>query len=135
MPLPKTLARFNLRVTNPVARHVAGRLPGFAIVTHVGRRSGRAYRTPVNLFRSGDSYVIALTYGADAQWVRNVQAAGGCEVLTRGERIRLVDPQIVRDPRRAPVPAPVRPILAAIDVSHFMLLRRDDGAAPIASAR
>jgi deazaflavin-dependent oxidoreductase (nitroreductase family) len=135
MSLPKTLARFNLRVTNPVARHVAGRLPGFAIVTHVGRRSGRAYRTPVNLFRSGDSYVIALTYGADAQWVRNVQAAGGCEVLTRGEHIRLVDPRIVRDPRRAPVPAPVRPILAAIDVSHFMLLRRDDGAAPIASAR
>ena len=38
MPLPKALARFNLKVTNPVLGHVAGRLPGFAIVTHVGRR-------------------------------------------------------------------------------------------------
>ena len=135
MPLPKTLARFNLRVTNPIARHVAGRLPGFAIVTHVGRRSGRAYRTPVNLFRAGDSYVIALTYGADAQWVRNVIAAGRCEILTRGERIRLVDPRIVRDPRRESVPAPVRPILGAIGVSDFMLLRRDDDAPPIAWVR
>lgn len=124
MPLPKTLARFNRVVTNPVLGHVAGRLPGFATVTHTGRRSGRQHRTPVNLFRSGDGYVIALTYGADAQWVRNVQAANGCEILTRGKRIRLVDPRIVRDPRRRSVPLPVRPILGAIGVDDFLILQR-----------
>jgi deazaflavin-dependent oxidoreductase (nitroreductase family) len=134
MPLPRSLARFNLAVTNPILGHLAKRLPGFAIVTHTGRRSGRSHRTPVNLFRDGDDYMIALTYGSGAQWVRNVLAAGGCEVLTRGERIRLADPRIVRDPARAPVPAPVRPMLAAIDVSDFMLLRRHD-APPTASAR
>ena len=135
MPLPKALARFNRRVTNRVLGRFAGRIPGFAIVTHTGRRSGRTYRTPVNLFRSGDTYVIALTYGADAQWVRNVEAAGGCQIETRGARIRLVEPRIVHDRRRAPVPAPVRLPLAAIDVSDFMLLRRADDAPPIASAR
>ena len=51
MPLPKRLARFNRHVTNPVLRHVAGRLPWFAILTHVGRRTGRRHRIPVNLFR------------------------------------------------------------------------------------
>jgi deazaflavin-dependent oxidoreductase (nitroreductase family) len=127
MPLPQRLARFNRVVTNPIARRVAGRLPGFAILTHVGRRSGRVHRTPLNLFRHGDRYVIALTYGSDAQWVRNVLAAGGCEVETRGRRIRLSDPEIVRDPAVAPVPAPVRPILRRIRSTEFMLLRADAG--------
>ena len=125
MPLPRALARFNLVVTNRIARRVAGRIPGFAIVTHVGRRSRRVYQTPVNLFRPDDQWVIALTYGRDSQWVRNVIAAGGCEVETRGERIRLVDPQIRRDPRRSLVPAAVRPILRLVDVTEFMILRRD----------
>jgi deazaflavin-dependent oxidoreductase (nitroreductase family) len=123
MPLPKSLARFNLVVTNPVVRRVAGRLPGFAIVTHVGRRSGRTYRTPVNLFRADDRYVIALTYGSDSQWVRNVLAAGACDVETRGERVHLVGPEIVHDPTRELVPAPVRSVLAVLGVDDFMVLR------------
>jgi deazaflavin-dependent oxidoreductase (nitroreductase family) len=124
MPLPRALARFNLVVTNPMARQVAGRLPGFAIVTHMGRRSGRVYRTPVNLFRPDDRWVIALTYGSDSQWVRNVLAAGECEVETRGARIRLVEPEIRHDPQRALVPRPVRRILGVVDVNDFMILRR-----------
>jgi deazaflavin-dependent oxidoreductase (nitroreductase family) len=124
MPLPKGLARFNRVVTNRVVGPFAARLPGFAIVTHVGRRSGREHSNPVNLFRSGDRYVIALTYGADSQWVRNVLAAGEARVLTRGRSVRLVEPEVVHDPSRALVPAPVRPILGAASVSDFMLLRR-----------
>jgi deazaflavin-dependent oxidoreductase (nitroreductase family) len=123
MPLPKRLARFNRVVTNRITGLPARRLPGFAIVNHTGRRTGRAHRTPVNLFRAGDRWVIALTYGADAQWVRNVLAAGGCEVETRGERIRLADPEIVQEPRL--VPAPVRVILRAIRVRDFMVMRRE----------
>jgi deazaflavin-dependent oxidoreductase (nitroreductase family) len=122
VPLPKTLARFNRVVTNRIARRVAGRLPGFAIVDHVGRRSGRLHRTPVNLFRAGDRYVIALTYGRDAEWVRNVLAAGGCEVTTRGRRIPLTEPEIVHDPARALVPRPVAAILGVLAVDDFMVL-------------
>jgi deazaflavin-dependent oxidoreductase (nitroreductase family) len=123
MPLPKRLARFNRVVTNRITGPPARRLPGFAIVAHTGRRTGRVHRNPVNLFRAGDRFVIALTYGADAQWVHNVVAAGGCDVETRGETIRLVAPEIVQDPRL--VPAPVRVILRAIRVSDFMVLRRE----------
>jgi deazaflavin-dependent oxidoreductase (nitroreductase family) len=124
MPLPKGLARFNRVVTNRVLGPFAGRLPGFAIVTHVGRRSGRERSNPVNLFRSGERYVIALTYGADSQWVRNVLAAGEASVQTRGRRLRLIEPEVVHDERQSLVPPPVRPILRAADVSDFMLLRR-----------
>jgi deazaflavin-dependent oxidoreductase (nitroreductase family) len=124
MPLPKRLAKFNLVVTNRVLGPFARRLPGFAIVSHVGRRSGRVYRTPVNLFRTDDRYVIALTYGSDTQWVRNVLAAGEVDVETRGRRLHLVAPEIVQDAERSLVPNGVRQILGLVNVSEFMLLRR-----------
>ena len=124
MPLPKGLARFNRVVTNRVVGPFAARLPGFAIVTHVGRRSGREHSNPVNLFRRGDRYVIALTYGADSQWVRNVLAAGAVDVDTRGRRIHLVEPEVVHDERQSLVPAPLRPILRAANVTDFLVLGR-----------
>jgi deazaflavin-dependent oxidoreductase (nitroreductase family) len=123
MPLPKTLARFNRVATNRIVGAPARHLPWFAVVCHVGRRSGRRYRNPVNLFRDGDRYVIALTYGADSQWVRNVLAAGGCEVETRGQRVALTAPEIVHDPEGTRVPPPVRPILRAARVYDFMVMR------------
>ena len=124
MPLPKRLARFNRHVTNRVLGPVARHLPGFAVVTHVGRRSGRVYRTPVNLFHDQDRYVIALTYGSDSQWVRNVLAAGAVDVETRGQRLHLVAPEVVHDAGRSLVPEPVRPILRLVRVDEFMLLQR-----------
>jgi deazaflavin-dependent oxidoreductase (nitroreductase family) len=124
MPLPKRLARFNVHVTNRVLGPFARSLPGFAVVAHVGRRSGRVYRTPVSLFRNGDRYVIALMYGADSQWVRNVLAAGEVDVETRGQRMHLVEPEVVHDAERSRVPAPVRPVLGLARVAEFMLLRR-----------
>jgi deazaflavin-dependent oxidoreductase (nitroreductase family) len=127
MPLPRSLASFNRRVTNKVSRLVAGRLPGFGIVNHVGRRSGREYRTPVNTFRRGDEYVFALTYGPASDWVKNVEAAGGCTMQTRGRSVRLTTPRRFTDPNRSPVPRPVRPILRLIDVDEFLALRVTSG--------
>ncbi len=124
MPLPKGLARFNLRVTNRVLGPVAERLPGFGIVVHTGRRSGRTFRTPVNIFRRGDGYVIALTYGADSQWVRNVLAAGEVDVEIRGHTVHLTAPRVVHDEQRRLVPAPVRLPLRAANVTDFLVLSR-----------
>jgi deazaflavin-dependent oxidoreductase (nitroreductase family) len=124
MPLPRRLAKFNRVVTNRVLGPLARHLPGFAIVTHVGRRSGRTYRTPVSLFRRGDGYVIALMYGAESQWGRNVLAAGGADIETRGRRLHLVAPEKVRDPARSLVPKPVRVPLRLANVDEFMLLKR-----------
>src|SRR5262249_9936957 len=123
MPIPKAVARFNSHVTNHVSRPLAGQAPGFAVVTHVGRRSGRAYRTPVNMFRDGERYVFALTYGADSQWVKNVMAAGSCEVRTQGRTVRLCEPRIFTEPDRRLVPAPVRLALRILDVSDFLSMR------------
>ncbi len=128
MALPKWLAALNRRATNHVTRPLARWLPGFGVVIHRGRRSGRVYRTPVNVFRTGDGYAIALTYGPKAEWVKNVLAAGGCELEVRGREVRLVEPRIIRDPRRRLVPPPVRAILRLVGVSYFLILAFPQGS-------
>lgn len=72
------LAKFNVAVTNRITGLFAGWLPGFGILTHVGRKSGKVYRTPINVFRISTGFIIALTYSSKSEWVKNVLAAGGC---------------------------------------------------------
>jgi deazaflavin-dependent oxidoreductase (nitroreductase family) len=96
------------RYVDPVLRPLAGRLPAFGIVTHRGRKSGREYRTPVNVFRSGDHYLFFLTYGSDVEWVRNILAAGGCMLRTRGRDVRLVEPELIADAEATLAPRFVR---------------------------
>jgi deazaflavin-dependent oxidoreductase (nitroreductase family) len=122
MPLPDWLGRFNRRATNRVTGPFAGRLPGFAIVIHTGRRTGRRYRTPVNFFLLGNEFVIALTYGRETDWVRNVMTAGGCEVTTGGRTLSLQNPRIVIDEKGTLVPWPIRVILRGLNVTEFMML-------------
>src|ERR1700674_5012745 len=77
------VAAFNRAFTNRITSLFADRFPGFGILTHAGRKSGRLYRTPVNVFREPDGFLIALTYGRECEWVRNVLATGGCQLETR----------------------------------------------------
>jgi deazaflavin-dependent oxidoreductase (nitroreductase family) len=114
------VAAFNLAVTNRITSRFAARLPGFGMVTHVGRKSGRTYRTPVNVFREPDGFLIALTYGRDSEWVKNVLSAGGCQLDSRGMRYRLSEPTIVHDPTRQRFPLIVRLILRLIGANDFM---------------
>lgn len=122
MPASRSIACFNRRFTNRLTLRVAGYLPGFAIVNHLGRKSGRAYRTPVNAFRTDDGYIIALTYGAQSDWVKNVLAAGSCELQTRGRRVHLTNPRIETDRSKSWAPLPVRFILSLIDAPQYMRL-------------
>ena len=120
--LGRRMARFNRQVLNHLTRPLARHLPGFGVVVHHGRRSGRIYETPVNVFRRSDGYVVALTYGAGADWVRNVLAAGVCDLITHGRRMRVVVSHIQHDEQRLPAPAIVRPVLRLIDVADFLYL-------------
>lgn len=116
------VAAFNLAITNRVTSPFAARLPGFGLITHVGRKSGRSYRTPVNVFRTPDGFMIALTYGQEAHWVQNILAAGGCRLVTRGTAHQLSTPSIVHDRSRKRFPRPVRIVLRVIGASEFIHL-------------
>jgi hypothetical protein len=77
----------------------------------------------MNVFRHGDEYVFALTYGAEVQWVKNILAAGKCGLKTRGRTLRLVEPVLFVDPERRPMPFPVRQLLGLMRVSEFLRMR------------
>jgi deazaflavin-dependent oxidoreductase (nitroreductase family) len=124
MVLPRRLARVNRVITNRLTAPVARWLPGFGVLVHHGRRSGRQYRTPVNAFRTRDGYVIALTYGM-TDWARNLVAAGGGELLTRGRRVQLTDPHVVFDPSRAELPPIPRRLVGLLGVTQLVQARAD----------
>jgi deazaflavin-dependent oxidoreductase (nitroreductase family) len=126
MVLPRRLRRLNRAGFNRLSVRVAPHLPGMGVVVHRGRRSGQTYRTPVLLFRDGavddgGEVVVALTYGADTDWVRNVLASDAAEVVTRGRTLRLASPRIVHDETRNRVPAPIRAALAVLRVDDFLV--------------
>ena len=62
---------------NPLIRRFAGssQTP-FAIVYHVGRRSGKTYETPIIVMPLDGGFVVTLTYGPNVDWYKNIQAAG-----------------------------------------------------------
>jgi deazaflavin-dependent oxidoreductase (nitroreductase family) len=95
MQLPQWLARFNRHVTNPVQRLWAGWAPGMGILEHAGRKSGKHYRTPLNVFPTDDGVAILLTYGPDRDWLKNITASGHAELRHRGRTIKLADPRVV----------------------------------------
>jgi deazaflavin-dependent oxidoreductase (nitroreductase family) len=116
------LAKINIVFTNRITSLFAGWLPGFGILTHVGRKSGKVYRTPVNVFRTPSGFIIALTYSSQSEWVKNVLAAGGCELKTRGKKYQLSAPKVVRDPTRRRFPTPVRVVLRIVGAHEYMEL-------------
>jgi len=120
--LAKKLAKINIVFTNRITGLFAGWLPGFGILTLVGRKSGKVYRTPVNVFRAPTGFIIALTYTSQCEWVKNVLAAGGCEMRTRGEKYQLSSPKVVRDPTRQRFPLPVRIVLRIVGADEYIEL-------------
>jgi deazaflavin-dependent oxidoreductase (nitroreductase family) len=115
---------FTAHVINPVTSLFAGYLPGFAILSHVGRTSGRTYHTPINVFRRGDHYLFALTYGSDVDWVKNILAAGGCQMRTRGRNVRLVEPELIVDPTLRLMPWPLGSLLGRLNrVTEILCMR------------
>ena len=88
----------------------------------MGRKSGRLYRTPVNVFRVPEGFLVALTYGRNSEWAKNVLAAGGCQIETRRVVYQLSAPAVVHDPTRRRFPIPVRIVLWLIGASDFMQL-------------
>jgi deazaflavin-dependent oxidoreductase (nitroreductase family) len=80
--------------------------------------------TPVNIFPRPDGrYVVALTYGPDTDWVKNVLAAGGCELLTRGTHLELTAPRLFHDEQRREIRAGERMVLGLLQVFDFLELR------------
>jgi deazaflavin-dependent oxidoreductase (nitroreductase family) len=75
------------KVINPWVLRVAGRVPPAVVLHHVGRKSGKEYRTPVVAFAARPEQeivaVVPLPWGSNTDWVRNTMSSGTAR-LTRG---------------------------------------------------
>jgi len=108
MRVPRAVAQFNRRVTNPVARSLTPWLPCLGTLEHTGRKSGRRYRTPLLVFKTGDGFAILIGYGPETDWVKNVFAGGPTVLHKRGHAIKLGNPRIVSKAEAAPLVTPAR---------------------------
>ena len=123
MLLPRWLAEANRAGLNRVAKYAVPWLPPFALVVHRGRTSGRRYETPIMVFRHGREVLVALTYGGDhTDWVKNVVAAGGCELRLGGRRYSLGSPRVYRDESRAGIRPLERQVLRLLGTADFLSL-------------
>lgn len=122
MPLPRWLARANKAGLNRVVRHVAPWAPALGLIVHTGRKSRRRYETPVMVFKDGGGFVIALVYGPGTEWVKNVVAAGGCELRTGGQTLTMGSPRVYHDEARAGIRPLERRVLKLIGVADFLSL-------------
>lgn len=87
---------FSRIVVNPRMLRTAGTLGAYAsLIHHVGRTTGRDYRTPVVAAPTADGFVIALPYGTASNWVRNVLAGGSATLVHEGEAHRVDRPELV----------------------------------------
>lgn len=95
MRLMRVMAKFNRRVTNKVIGLLAPYLPWWAVLVHRGRKSGTEYRTPVAITIADGSLMVPIGYGEESDWLRNLLAAGGGQMMHRGRTRTFVNPRVV----------------------------------------
>lgn len=126
MPMPLWWGKINKRVFNPRAT----RSGKWQVIHHVGRSSGRAYRTPLEAMAVDDGFVFTLVYGSRSDWVRNVFAAGTASLEVDGELIELAEPELISaDQAFALLPAGTKRPPRLLRIDEFLRMRRASDAA------
>jgi deazaflavin-dependent oxidoreductase (nitroreductase family) len=125
-PRTRHVVRFVARFLNPAVTLIAGRrwMPVLGILHHVGRRSGRAFATPLGMRPMGNAFVMPRTFGENAAWYQNVLAAGGCVVTYRGTDYTLVEPEVIDFATAAPAfPRYERLQFRLLGINEYLRLR------------
>lgn len=127
--VPRFVRRVNRAFTNRLMAPLAGVLPPLAIVHHVGRKSGRSYRTPILAFPVEGGTLTPLPYGTDTDWVLNLLAAGRGTLVALGRQSPVENPRVVSaEEASAVVPDPLKPLLRRLPLPGFLLLDRSGQA-------
>ena len=126
-PRIRRVIRSAARLVNPLVLRIAGRrhMPVVGIVRHRGRKTGRAYATPLGIRpAAAGGFVMPLTFGEAAGWYRNIVAAGWCVITWRGQDHTVAHPVIVGRATALPAyPRYERVVLRAIGINQFLWLR------------
>ncbi len=119
----------NKYVTNPVMMTVAGREHWYAgVVRHTGRRSGKAYATPVVVEQVPDGVIIPLPYGTRVDWLRNVLHEGRATIKVHGRTLDTTEPAIITAEKAEPRLSPQhRRTLHRFKVDKYLELHTQPG--------
>jgi deazaflavin-dependent oxidoreductase (nitroreductase family) len=87
------------KVLNPWVLRVAGHVPPWVVLHHVGRRSSKEYTTPVFAFAARpDEEIVAvlpLPWGSGTDWARNTVSAGSVQLTRGGQHFVVKDVRLV----------------------------------------
>ncbi len=121
MPMPLWWGQINKRVFNPRAL----RTGKWQVIRHVGRSSGRQYRTPLEAIPIDDGFMITLVYGPQSDWVQNVLTAGTATLEFDGDTIELVDPELLTaDEAFGRLPPGTKRPPRLLKIDDFLMMRR-----------
>lgn len=116
MPMPMWVAEINKRFFNKIELRKGER----PVLHHVGRSSGTAYHTPLEVHRVDGGFVVALMYGPKSDWVRNLLAGGSAELEIDGEHHKLTNPRIIaKEEALQLLPAAVKPPPDFLNVNQY----------------
>jgi deazaflavin-dependent oxidoreductase (nitroreductase family) len=95
-PAVLNTVRRTSRAMKPLVMRSAG-TPGApaSVIRHVGRTTGRPYETPVGAVAIDDGFVIALPYGSNTDWLKNVLASGSAVIVDEGSTHEVDQPEVV----------------------------------------
>lgn len=114
------------RLSSPLSRPLAGRrfITIWAKLRCRGRRTGTEYTVPIAIGVTHDVFVVPLPF-AEAQWWKNVMAAGECGIRWNGRDWNATDPMVIEKAEARPAFGPViRFALRWVPIERFLRLRR-----------
>jgi deazaflavin-dependent oxidoreductase (nitroreductase family) len=125
-PELEPLRQFASHKLNPLVLRLAGkRFFPFGVLHHVGRKSGKHYETPIGLAHVRGGFVMALTYGADTDWSRNLRASGGGTLVYQGRTYRVSEPRVIGEKGRRAFPLFERVPLTIMRIDKYLLVRAE----------
>ncbi len=121
MPYPRWLAKLNKRVFNPgqVRKGV------YPVLTHVGRKSGTTYRTPLDAFQTTTGFVLVARYGLQSDWVRNVLKTGSATLRVAGQDHSLTAPRLAFQDQALAALVSTEPPKHFTKADHYILMDLD----------
>ncbi|HLI09674.1 MAG TPA: hypothetical protein VKV40_24140 [Ktedonobacteraceae bacterium] len=122
----RAIRLFSRSVLNPLTLTFAGRagMP-YAILSHVGRHSGKSYATPLLMQPVAQGWIVPLTYGTVTDWYRNIERVGQCRIQWQGKSFLAGRPERVDATRALPLfPLALRLALRIAGIRQFVRLAR-----------
>ena len=117
MPMPLWFGQVNKRIFNKMELKKGAR----PALTHVGRSSGKVYKTPLDAHPVDGGYIFILVYGSGSDWVKNILAAGNATLKAEGTEYELVSPRVITREAAWPLmPAGTKQPPGLLKISEFL---------------